>query len=161
MVGTEGLEPSTDSRGISSALSPTELCPQIGTGERTRTSRTMGLNHVPMPIRLHPQIKTRRQVLVMDSNHLKIFYKQNSINLNDELLFSNVFLLKINQDGARGGTRTRTTSQSRDFRTTLCHHSHISVLQSGLCLHHIYYYRFRWLVYSLYAQSFSTIFTPI
>ena len=56
MVGTEGLEPSTDSRGISSALSPTELCPQIknGTGERTRTSRTMGLNHVPMPIRLHP-----------------------------------------------------------------------------------------------------------
>ena len=58
MVGTEGLEPSTDSRGISSALSPTELCPQIknGTGERTRTSRTMGLNHVPMPIRLHPQV---------------------------------------------------------------------------------------------------------
>lgn len=36
-----------------------------------------------------------------------------------------------------------------DFLTTLCYHSHISVLQSGLCLHHIL--RLRWPVYSLYT----------
>ena len=39
--------------------------------------------------------------------------------------------------GARGRTRTGTVSLPRDFRTTLCHHSRIIALQSGLCLHHI------------------------
>ena len=32
VVGTGGLEPPTDSRGISSALSPTELRPHMGAG---------------------------------------------------------------------------------------------------------------------------------
>lgn len=49
--------------------------------------------------------------------------------------------------------------RATDFLTTLCYHSHISVLQPGLCLHHIL--RLRWLVYSLYTFINNRLFLKL
>ena len=50
--------------------------------------------------------------------------------------------------------------ESWDFLTTLCHHSHISVLQSGVRLYHILF-RLRQLVYTLYTFINNRLFLKL
>lgn len=43
--------------------------------------------------------------------------------------------------GAAGGNRTHMVLLPRDFLTTLCYHSRVTALQSGLSLHHAFLFR--------------------
>ena len=62
--------------------------------------------------------------------------------------------------GAGGRTRTGTDSRPRDFLTTLCHHSRIIALQSGLCLHHIISDLGGWCIVSTHL-FFKALFFPL